>query len=32
MCKYGTAFSETVLITEDGHEVLTDVLRELAIK
>lgn len=29
---YGTAFSETVLITEDGHEVLTNLPRELLIK
>jgi Xaa-Pro dipeptidase len=29
--KYGTAYSETVLITEDSNEVLTDVPRELAI-
>ena len=32
MAKYGAAFSETVLITEDGCEILTDVPRELAIK
>jgi Xaa-Pro aminopeptidase len=32
MAKHGTAFSETVLITEDSHEILTDVPRELAIK
>ena len=32
MAKYGTAFSETVLITEDSNEILTDVPRELAIR
>jgi Xaa-Pro dipeptidase len=32
MAKYGTAFSETVLITEDSNEVLTDVPRGLAIR
>jgi Xaa-Pro dipeptidase len=30
--KYGTAFSETVLITEDSHEILTHVPCELAIR
>jgi Xaa-Pro dipeptidase len=29
--KYGTAFSETVLITDTGAEVLTDVPRELVV-
>ena len=29
--KCGTAFSETVLITETGAEVLTDVPRELVV-
>lgn len=28
----GVCFSETVLITSDGHEVLTDVPRELSIR
>jgi Xaa-Pro dipeptidase len=30
--RYGVAFSETVLITDDGHDILTDVPRELAIR
>ncbi|MEA2582058.1 MAG: Xaa-Pro dipeptidase, partial [Thermomicrobiales bacterium] len=29
--KYGTAFSETVLITDSGAEVLTEVPRELVV-
>ena len=30
--QYGTTFSETIVITNDGCEVLTDVPRELVIK
>ena len=30
--KYGTAFSETVAVTETGHEVLTHTPRRLVIK
>ena len=32
VARYGTAFSETVVITEDGCEVLTQGPRELAIR
>ncbi|MGE5603280.1 MAG: M24 family metallopeptidase [Nitrososphaerales archaeon] len=32
MAQYGAAFSETVLITKDSNEVLTDVPRELAVR
>ena len=32
MARYGAAFSETVLVTEDTYEILTDVPRELAVK
>lgn len=30
--RYGTAFSETVAVTDTGHEVLTDVPRVLAVR
>jgi Xaa-Pro dipeptidase len=30
--QYGVGLSETVLITENGHEILTDVDRKLFVK
>ncbi len=30
--RYGAAFSETVLVTETGHEVLTDFERVLFVR
>ena len=31
-CKYGVGFSETVIVTKDGCEIITDFPRELIVK